>query len=610
MKSMIVIPVACICIFSTFQAAGSAAGGDSVSSRRMYKLFASGDTMLARWAHYVFYDRGPKWMLGPIKNLIKDADIAQTNLECVVATTGKFWDKGERRPYAYRARPEMLDVLTDMGFDIVSAGNNHSMDYGPKALLEEFELLKQAGIAWYGAGVDIDDAFRPRYVKVGDLILAFLGLEDQRSLMGAKKDQPGAAYAHGVDGMLQALRGPVAEARKHANLVIFSPHWGPNWTDRPDKDRIAVAHGLVDMGVDLIIGHSAHQFHGIEIYKGCPIIYDMGSLLFDRVGQGRMRFGAAFVLEFDIRGFHKVIIHPIRLQRNRTTIARGRDAELVRSKMIELSREFDKNVRFEEQKDGSLTLALRGGNKAVSGITDPKEIHIAGTTRRLPDKFRKRYAADVVPRSPLPWIKGKTPVDIGHGITVLGWTGSEAARPGRAFVHQVAIKVSMPIGGGWFSRLEGKQRNGKGAFHLWYPFADGAYLPNLWKPGQVVVDRTLARPPVLPPGLYDLYWGLQGSGSARIPDRRMYPSTPGNLLPVGSMRIMARGIPKGPAGVSWNGKLPERFKKHQKRSSSKKGEVSGAGLAWGLSIAALVVIAVVGLIVFKHRKGGSLNGRK
>ena len=117
-----------------------------VADDKTYQLFASGDTMLSCDFPSQVYLNGPQWPLQELKHLIKNSDIALTNLECVIATQGKFWDKREHKPFYYRAPPVVLDVLVDAGFDVVITANNHSMDFGPDALMEQIELLELASL--------------------------------------------------------------------------------------------------------------------------------------------------------------------------------------------------------------------------------------------------------------------------------------------------------------------------------------------------------------------------------------------------------------------------------------------------------------------------------
>jgi poly-gamma-glutamate synthesis protein (capsule biosynthesis protein) len=41
-------------------------------------------------------------------------------------------------------------------------------------------------------------------------------------------------------------------------VVVFI-HWGPNWSWEPDEKLQRLGHKLLDLGVDLVFGHSAHH---------------------------------------------------------------------------------------------------------------------------------------------------------------------------------------------------------------------------------------------------------------------------------------------------------------------------------------------------------------
>jgi len=56
----------------------------------------------------------------------------------------------------------------------------------------------------------------------------------------------------------------IAAARAHADIVVFSIHWGPNMRARPSPEFRAFARAAIDAGVDLIWGHSAHVAHRVE----------------------------------------------------------------------------------------------------------------------------------------------------------------------------------------------------------------------------------------------------------------------------------------------------------------------------------------------------------
>lgn len=90
-----------------------------------------------------------------------------------------------------------------------------------------------------------------------------------------------------------AVIASVREARDRANFVLFSihaheitPYPSPsqgddNDTARPASFEPALFHAAIDAGADAVVRNGPHVPGGIEIYKGKPIFYSLGSLFFE-----------------------------------------------------------------------------------------------------------------------------------------------------------------------------------------------------------------------------------------------------------------------------------------------------------------------------------------
>jgi poly-gamma-glutamate capsule biosynthesis protein CapA/YwtB (metallophosphatase superfamily) len=523
-----------------------------------YRLFAGGDTMLARRLPGQVLEHGAAWPFGPLTPLIAGADLALTNLECVIATRGHFWDKGEFNPYYFRAPPFMLEVLTAAGFDVVTVANNHSMDFGPEALLEQLELLEAADIAAVGAGRSVEEAAAPRYVKVGDLVLAVIGLTTYNSLIAAQEDHAGVHWLDNNARILRALAPRIAEARRHADLIVFSPHWGGNWTERPTPQRIELAHALIDLGVDAILGHSAHQLHGVEIYRGRPIVYDMGNLLLDSQGERDSQWSAGFVLDFDRTGFTRLSIHPLHLQPGRTVPAAGADFTRIADRMQRLSVELDPAAAFDIA-GGVLTLALRPPPRTSTATAPPARLYEAG--RAGPPHDWRALRSNVVLSAPPAWTEAQPAVRLTHGVEFLGARVPEIVRSGSGFTAEIALRVAGPLGPGWQGIIMGVRRGAGETFAWPHPIADGNWPPADWRPDETGLDLTLVRPPRLKGGTYDLYWRLEhASGEGVIGPEHGGAGAPGGFVPIGAIWVGSLGVPRGVAGVAWSGQPDTRLR--------------------------------------------------
>jgi poly-gamma-glutamate synthesis protein (capsule biosynthesis protein) len=98
-------------------------------------------------------------------------------------------------------------------------------------------------------------------------------------------DRRGMTYEPNADDE-DAVLASIREARKKAPLVVFSIHAhetaSADWDD-PDPATFLrpLFHKAIDAGAGAIVRHGPHVLNGIEIYRGKPIFYSMGSLFFD-----------------------------------------------------------------------------------------------------------------------------------------------------------------------------------------------------------------------------------------------------------------------------------------------------------------------------------------
>ena len=473
---------------------------------RPIRVVAGGDACLARQLPGWVDDKGVDWPFQGIRETLRQADLVFANLECVLSTQGDFFDKNGRRPYYYRSHPEMLDVLIKAGFGVVNVANNHAFDFGPAALEQELAVLDSCGLACCGGGRDAVEAASPAFIEVDGLMIAFIGLDTETGLAAAKTGSAGINYAAEAN-VLKTLAGSVAMARAHADCVVFTPHWGKNWGENPTPSRRELARQIIDLGVDAILGHSAHIIQGIEVYRGRPIVYDMGTLLFDRIGENRLRFSALYELEIGSAGVTALTVTPIRLRAGRVGIAGEEDAQSIRELITRLSAELDPTLSFEAQ-GGKLLLSLAPPKRPTwprplpPRYLDPHEIIT------VPDSYRESAINLLYDRVP-DACRWPNPVVVNDTLRVLGARIAGHIRPGYGFLCEVFFGAERPVGGRWEARVSAWDKAGTKVFDYTNPIADGAWPQSRWKMEDIVGDRIVVRPPAdLTEGVYRLTWAL------------------------------------------------------------------------------------------------------
>ncbi|MGZ4389407.1 MAG: CapA family protein, partial [Gaiellaceae bacterium] len=157
---------------------------------------------------------------------------------------------------------------------------------------------------------------------------------------------PGVAFADLGRGTPSWLAAAIAEA--DADTVLLTPHWGPNMASAPGRTRQDAAARLLDEGVTLIAGHSAHVFHGVEP----GVLYDLGDFLDDyRVDPWlRNDLGLLFFVELDGGLPVRLEALPLALDYCHTRVARGEDASWIARRFTAACRALGTDAAREEER--------------------------------------------------------------------------------------------------------------------------------------------------------------------------------------------------------------------------------------------------------------------
>lgn len=209
--------------------------------------------------------------------IMQEADVMCLNNEFTFSNNGAPMNG---KMYTFRAKPERVSVLQDMGVDIVQLSNNHVYDYGKQALLDTFDTLEGAGIDYFGAGHNLEEAMQPVYYTLDDKVVAFVGAsraEKYKMTPQATETEPGILRCYDTELFLQAI----AEADENADFVIAVVHWGTEYSYDLEEVQLTTGKEYLDAGADVIIGGHSHCLQGMEYYQGKPIIYSLGNYWFN-----------------------------------------------------------------------------------------------------------------------------------------------------------------------------------------------------------------------------------------------------------------------------------------------------------------------------------------
>ncbi len=210
---------------------------------------------------------------------MQDADIFMLNNEFT------YTDRGTptaEKTYTFRAKPESVKYLHDIGVDVVSIANNHVYDYGEVSLRDTMKTLEEVSMPYVGAGRNKEEAMKPVYFIVNDMKIAYISATQIEQ--GDYPDTPGAG--ENTAGVFRcwndtAIYDVVREAKEEADFVIAYIHWGTELSETLHWAQPDQAKKLVEAGADLIVGDHPHCLQEIAYIDSVPVIYSMGNFWFN-----------------------------------------------------------------------------------------------------------------------------------------------------------------------------------------------------------------------------------------------------------------------------------------------------------------------------------------
>ncbi len=259
----------------------------------------------------------PGGIWGDALNDLHQSDGIFVNLECVLTKSRKRGPK-ENPTFFFKADPKHVAVLKAAGVNHCSLANNHILDYGPQGLQDTLATLDKADIKHAGAGSNLTAATRGSDLETKGLKIRVFSFTDNEPGWQAKKTGAGTNYLpiDTRDGRYLSLLEKVDRAKNEGCLVVISAHWGPNMVRKPSRRHVDFARSLINSGVDIFYGHSAHVFQAVEVYKQKVIFYDTGQMIDDYAVDPILRNDESFLFEVrtDNRAIREVILKPVRIR--------------------------------------------------------------------------------------------------------------------------------------------------------------------------------------------------------------------------------------------------------------------------------------------------------
>jgi hypothetical protein len=253
-------------------------------------LSAVGDLMqhdVVAWQHDSPYQT--------IADMVFSADISFSNLESPL--TGQdlknLTVREDESPALCMSRSQFERLKGDgfRHFTVMATASNHSLDFGEEGVLTTRSCLAKAGIRAVGTNEDVEGKGRGEIIetkggRIG-FIAATFGLNG-KPLPKKKEYLVNRVGLNQISGAvdLGLLDTQIAWCRRlRCDFIVVSLHWGLECEFFPASRQITLAHRIIELGADLILGHHPHVIQPVEYYtpkrdsyRIAPIYYSLGNL--------------------------------------------------------------------------------------------------------------------------------------------------------------------------------------------------------------------------------------------------------------------------------------------------------------------------------------------
>ncbi|MCP3030886.1 CapA family protein [Halobacillus sp. A1] len=239
------------------------------------------------------YDFMP--MLNSVKPYLSDTTLSIANQETMIGGE----EIGLSSYPSFNSPTEIGDALKELGIDVVTLANNHTLDRGEKAVLNAIEHWNKIDMVYTGA---------------------YESKEDQQQLRTIETDQgidvSFLSYTYGTNGIpvpegkshlvnlidINQMKSDIEQAHSQSEAIIMNLHAGDEYEPLPNEEQKDLMQFAADAGVDVVIGHHPHVLQPIEWVEGKDghrmlAVYSLGNFL---SGQEAFEKRVGGIIKFDM----------------------------------------------------------------------------------------------------------------------------------------------------------------------------------------------------------------------------------------------------------------------------------------------------------------------
>jgi hypothetical protein len=245
----------------------------------MSTLIMTGVTALVRGTATTMEKKGITYPGRDLRDTLREADIMHISNE-IPFFDGCEAPSMESSKLVFCSSPKYIDLLTDIGTDVIELTGNHFADYGPLAMQQTLDIYKKNNLPYFAGGMNAVEAKRPLLLERNGNKFAFIGCDraDKNAGPTATSKRPGAAPCD-FPYMTEQIRALSAKGY----IVVTTFQWNESYNKQPASQQITEFEMMADAGAAIVSGSQAHYSQTMEFYDDAFIHFGLGNMFFDQM---------------------------------------------------------------------------------------------------------------------------------------------------------------------------------------------------------------------------------------------------------------------------------------------------------------------------------------
>lgn len=213
-------------------------------------------------------------IFGDLLEYINQSDLSGINIEFPLTS----YDIPNNRKIGPVLKGDSIACVpvANAGFNMAYIANNHILDYGQKGMEDTIDTLTKVDINVVGVGQNRREARIPFFYTKDNVTVAVLNFAENEFNI-ASEDGPGANPLNIIDNV-----NDIKKAKEKAEYVFVVVHGGQDFNHYPPSYLIKQFRFYAENGASAIVCHHSHYIAGYEEYKGVPIFYGLGNVIYPK----------------------------------------------------------------------------------------------------------------------------------------------------------------------------------------------------------------------------------------------------------------------------------------------------------------------------------------